>query len=152
MHDNTSRPAVRASLHADHRELDSLLQRLMFAFKTNAGDEIDRLWGEFESRLLAHMEAEEKYLVPCLRRSHPGEIERLLEEHGLLRKKLLEFGTQLELHLTRLEIMRSLASALHAHASHEDRLYEWADSELAGKERSSLFSDIAHLTLSIVHR
>jgi hemerythrin-like domain-containing protein len=67
------------SLKADHRDFLLLFRDLENAVATADQPNLQRTWAEFERRLAGHIDAEEKYLLPCLRRAHPDEV-RLEDE------------------------------------------------------------------------
>jgi len=135
--------AVRVHFLADHRRLEWLLDRLISAFEANERDEIQRSWTDLESSLLVHIDAEEKVLVPALRRRREKEAISILEDHKRIRARLAELGAGIDLHIVRLETARALVQDLRSHAQSEDRIYEWADTELAEADRISLVSAIA---------
>jgi hypothetical protein len=93
--------------------------------------------------LLVHVDAEEKFLIPALRRRREKEAMAILEDHKRIRVRLAELGAGIDLHIVRLETARALVQDLRSHAQHEDRIYQWADSELGESERTSLLSAIA---------
>ena len=149
-HPSESNP-VRVRLLADHRRLNDLLARMVCAVEINGWEELESLWTQFESTLLRRMEAEEDYLVPALLRSHPVEGRKLQDDHRLLRKRLIDLETEVDLHLVRLETTLTLAATLYARALYEQRLYHWAAAELRDPERASLLAAITDTMLAIAH-
>ena len=144
-------PAVtlRQHLLADHRKVESLLEELLVAFQASDRTLTERLWNEFETRLEAHLEAEETTLIPALEKRAPRDARTLIEEHRHIRRRMLELGTALDLHLARFEMARFFVEELKAHASHEDELlYQWADQELSVAERQSFLSRMVNAILS----
>jgi len=98
------------------------------------------VWTEFDARLLAHMDAEERFMIPVLQRANPRAARAILEEHKHFRNRLTELCTEVDLHTIRLHEARSLVGELRAHSAHEDKtLYGLADQELQGPERESVF-------------
>jgi hypothetical protein len=127
-------PSVESSLCAymrwSHRHLDDLHGRLLEAVSVNAPG-LRHLWTELERGLLAHMEAEERFVLPVFARAHAGEAVALLREHGRFREYLLEFGVEIDLHVIRFKRASEFIEALRSHARREDeRLYPWTDKQL----------------------
>jgi hypothetical protein len=114
----------------DHERLDRLFGRLLDALESNAPDVRD-LWTELDDGLLAHMEAEERFMLPSFARIDREEAVALARAHGRIREQLLELGVALDLHCLRLEQARDFIQTLRAHAEREDNLlYRWADARL----------------------
>lgn len=119
-------------LTRSHAELRRLADELLAAMAADARDQVTRLWADFDHGLLAHMEAEERFVLPIFAHVDADEAKALLREHGLLREELLELGVAVDLHLLRYDRSRELAALLEAHATREERLlYRWADEHLA---------------------
>jgi len=128
---------------ASHRHLDQVFSNLLGALEVNAPD-VRELWTELDHGLAAHMEAEERYVLPVFARVDPDEAVALLREHGEIRQQLLELGVAVDLHSIRFEQSRRFIAALRAHADREDRLlYRWADERL---DRSLIAAAHHHLT------
>lgn len=135
---------IRDQFLADHERLEVLFDRLLSAFEANDRDGMARLWTEFESGLLAHMETEEAHLIPHLQRASPRNARILVQEHRHIRTRLTELGVALDLHTIRLDTARSFVDELRAHARNEDRLlYQWAEERLDQTERISLLDAFA---------
>src|SRR5579863_339909 len=75
-----------------HDYLRNLLGRVLAAMESNAQDDVRELWNELDHGLLAHMEAEERYVLPVFAHVDHEEARALLREHGLLREQLLQLG------------------------------------------------------------
>jgi hemerythrin superfamily protein len=127
----------------DHRRLELLFEELLSAFEENDREGVATTWSEFDRRLLAHMNAEERYLIPSLFRVDPRAARTILEEHRHLRARLTELGAGVDLHVVRLEAARGFVDELRAHARNEDRLlYRWADEHVAEADRKSLLKEL----------
>lgn len=123
---------ARAKLAKDHEELDALLERLAEDVEAPGKGELETTWAALESRLLRHLDAEERFLLPLVEASHPLEVQLTLDEHALIRKQLAELGVAIELHCARKPQITELIRFLRAHAKHEDEaLYQ-----LAGEKAS----------------
>jgi hemerythrin superfamily protein len=131
--------AIRDRMIADHERLESLLQAVLEAFEANDRERVAATWSEFDKTLLAHMNVEEKYLVPLLLKTKQRAAFAILREHGMIRDRLLELGAGVDLHIVKLDMVRTFIDELRAHARHEDRvLYSWADEHMGDAGRTSL--------------
>jgi hypothetical protein len=128
-HDMTESPGtdrVHSPLYVfmtrSHRDLRDLLTRLLAAMEANARDDVRSLWTELDHGLLAHMEAEERFVLPTFAHVDREEARALLREHGVLRDELLKLGIAVDLHYARYEWSREFAVVLERHAEREERL------------------------------
>jgi hypothetical protein len=133
-------PDFFAFLHGSHRHLEEAGKRLVEAVSVDARDETIALWRELESQLLAHLEAEERYVLPAFARADREEAMTLLRQHGQIRERLLELGIAVELHHLRMHMLDDFILVLRAHAAREERLmYAWAaallDDKISGPVR-----------------
>lgn len=142
--------SVQARFVTDHRRIEALLEQLQAAFEANDREDIQRLWGEFESSLLVHLEAEEHFLVPSLLRLRAREARTILAEHKHIRARLTELGAGIELHIVRLDAARTFIEDLRAHARREEALYQWADAHLTEHERVSLIRALVRVVRAAV--
>lgn len=118
---------IAARLTKDHQELDALLRRLAEDTSAPVPGALETTWGLFEGRLIRHMEAEERFLLPLLEASDAAEVARIRREHVQIRDALTELGIAVELHTAREPQIQQLAQLLDAHAKHEnDALYRLA--------------------------
>ena len=126
---------------ADHRRLETLLERLLAAFEANDREDIAKLWTAFEAGLLTHLEAEEKHLLPALQKASERDARVLIQEHRHIRTRLEELGVGIDLHIVRLTVARDFIHELRAHAKNEDRmLYKWSDAHLDEPERAAVIT------------
>lgn len=122
---------LRGELIRDHERLDQLFGDLRSAFDADAREDAARLWGELDRGLSAHMEFEERHVLPAFRAVDSAEVDGLLREHDLIRRRLTELGIGVDLHVVRAEIVADFIALLRAHAQREDALlYRWAEREL----------------------
>lgn len=118
---------VQSRLDQDHRELSQLLWRLSQDARDPSGLELQATWRELEQRLLAHLDAEEQYLLPLVEASHPFQSECTRREHDEIRRLVAELGVAVELHTVREPAISDLVRTLDEHAEREDRtLYRFA--------------------------
>jgi hypothetical protein len=107
-------------LSQDHQQLAALLECLSQAAEASDRETLVATWAELETRLICHMEAEERYLLPLVEASHPAEVTRTLAEHAQIRDRIAELGLAVELHAVRSSDIRALIELLQAHSKHED--------------------------------
>lgn len=130
---------IRDTLHADHARLDRLFGELVDTVEGADPPTVQQMWSRFESGLLAHFDAEERYILPLLERDHAAEVRGIEEEHDRIRRLVAELGVRADLHTLRKSVVDELVATLHAHAEREDRtLYPLADATLDEETRSKL--------------
>jgi hemerythrin-like domain-containing protein len=145
--DTTRSEGIRERFLADHREIEKLLERVLAICEDDDREDVAAIWTEFDARLLAHMEAEERYLIPLLHRTNPRACRAILEEHKHFRARLTVLCTEVDLHTIRVHEARAFIDELRAHSAHEDRtLYTLADRELEPAARESLFRALLNRT------
>jgi hypothetical protein len=113
--------AVRARLAADHRVLDDLISRLVHDVDAASHRHLQTAWCDFEHRLLAHLDVEDRLLLPLLQVSHRVEVARSRAEHFRIRALMSALGSAIELRTVSQSAVKALAHLLHAHTAHEDR-------------------------------
>ena len=115
-----------------HQHLRDQVTRLLAALQADARADATALWNEFEHKLLDHMEAEERFVLPAFAHVDYGEAAAVLRDHGLIRESLLELGIAVDLHYIRFERSQSFIDLLFRHAEREESLlYRWADDRLS---------------------
>ncbi|MEO8796348.1 MAG: hemerythrin domain-containing protein [Polyangiaceae bacterium] len=134
-----SSTTLRYHFLADHRRLEHLFDRLVCAMEADAREDIEALWGELEQRLLGHMEIEDKFLLPGLATMQPETAADLRKDHLRFRTRLMELDEAVDLHLARLDVVRSFLDELRTHARREDELlYSWAEQHLSEERKAGL--------------
>lgn len=151
--------SIRAKLAKDHEELDALLRRLAEDIESPSKGELQATWAAFETRLIRHLEAEERFLLPLLEASNPAEVARTRAEHALIRDAIAELGIAVELHSAREPNITELIGFLRQHAKHEDEaLYQLAGEVASVSVEHSIFETLkstvrsAARELSLSHR
>lgn len=130
--------SLHALLTADHERLDHLLQELSDAAEGADQPTLREVWSRFEGGLLAHLDAEEEYLLPVLEPSEPEMVRQVRDEHAAIRHLVSELGVTTDLHMLRKEVADNLVRSLRDHAAYEDRtLYHRADDVLSDDNRAS---------------
>lgn len=138
-----SRHDIRSTLRADHERLEFLLNEVISAFTENDRELLAEVWTRFDAALLAHLELEEKHMIPELLQENARAARSILEEHRHIRGRLAELGAQVDLHMIRLGTARAFIDELRAHARHEDtQLYGWADEHLADKDQRAIMQSV----------
>ncbi len=108
-----------------------MLASILELVHVNLHPELDEHWTVFEDGVLAHLDAEEMFILPELSRHDSPRANQIRAEHAAIRALLAEIGIGLELHLVREEQMQELATFLRRHAAAEEvDFYKWADKEL----------------------
>jgi hemerythrin superfamily protein len=103
----------------------------MTAVTADDRTEMLALWPQIESKLLAHLEAEERFVLPAFARTDRKEALELMREHGKIRELLLELGVSIELHYARMAPFQLFIAMLREHAQREETLmYRWASTML----------------------
>jgi hypothetical protein len=110
---------VAAKLSQDHEQLDALLAQLAQEAEACDRDALLATWAVLEGRLIRHMEAEERYLLPLVEAQSPAEVALTRAEHARIRDLLCELGVAVELHTVRETDVRKLIELLQAHAKRE---------------------------------
>ena len=147
---------IQQRLDQDHRELDALLWRLSEdACAPNSGA-LEATWDDLERRLLAHLEAEEQYLLPLVEARHPAQVECTRSEHEQIRRLVSELGIAIELHAARQPAISELIRVLHEHAEREDRtLYRFAGEKASAAVQRrivTMLKEAAHLAIATANK
>ncbi len=125
------RSNFRDLLVDDHERLDVMLASILELARGDSQAELIGVWGVYEDALLAHLDAEEMFLLPGLVEHDPVLGAGIGEDHAKIRSFLADVGVGLELHIVREERMLELARFLRAHAKLEEQpLYLWANQAL----------------------
>ena len=111
---------VGTRLSQDHQELAALLERLSQAAEGSDRQALSATWAELEPRVIRHMEAEERYLLPLVEADHPAQAKRTLLEHAQIRDLIAELGVAVELHAVRSSDIQALIELLRGHSKRED--------------------------------
>jgi len=126
----SSTHSLQAFMTASHRSLARQFDQLLAAMEANAPD-VRELWNGLDRDLRAHMEAEERFVLPAFAKVDADEARALVRNHGLFREMLLELGVAVDLHCIREELSRPFIDLLRDHAAREDALlYRWAETRL----------------------
>ena len=86
---------IRTRLVEDHEMLDALLAQLAREAEDSDRQALQATWSELEKRLIAHLDAEEQYLLPLIEADNPVEVARTRREHGEIRDLIASSGSRL---------------------------------------------------------
>ena len=143
-HHSIDPEALRERLVQEHLRLESLFHAVLTAFDADDSEGVTANWTLFNAQITAHMDAEERLLLPRLALENPEAAHALHDEHELIRSRLLELDVGVDLHLVRCNAARAFIDELRAHARHEDEmLYDWADRHLTAEERHVVSESLA---------
>ena len=135
--------SIRDRLTADHLRLDALFDDVLKRLALDDRDETRTAWNDFEKGLLAHLEVEEKFILPKFGKDHELEASVIRREHDGFRKKLAELGVMVDLHAIRMNVANDFVRALREHARREDSLmYRWAQENLASEARAEMLNGL----------
>ena len=127
----TDEHSYRELLSHDHRRLDALFSDVLVRLGRDDREETAAAWNDFSVGLLAHLELEEREILPAFAAAHAEEARAILDEHAAFRAKLSDLDVAVDLHFIREDVARDFTEALRAHARREDALmYAWADEHL----------------------
>jgi hemerythrin-like domain-containing protein len=131
--------SIRDRLTADHLRLDALFDDVLRRLALDDRDETRAAWNDFEKGLLAHLEVEEKFILPVFSVDHDVEARGIRAEHEAFRATLAKLGVMVDLHAIRMDVATGFVRALRDHARREDALmYRWAEENLAGETRAAV--------------
>jgi len=118
---------VAAKLEQDHQQITRGLARLMDFEKASDDALVRDEWDALEARVLAHLDAEEMFLLPGFRRDRPEDAAAVLDQHAVIRRLLGEMGIAVDLHLLQSEKLAEFRDVLASHVDSERQsLYVWA--------------------------
>ncbi len=110
-----------------HRQLERAVREIEREAHDDDLSALRDAWTLFERELAAHLDTEERELLPRFAEEHPDEARALVAEHGELRRLAAELGVGVDLHCLRATAADQLIDRLRAHARREDALlYPWA--------------------------
>ena len=131
-------------LLADHERLERLFSDLLNAAEGADQPTLQRVWTEFESGLLAHLDAEEQYLLPHFEKTDPDVAGTVRADHERIRKAIAGLGVSTDLHLLRLDVAEELIRTLREHAALETRsLYAWAERSVEEEDKAVILEALA---------
>jgi hypothetical protein len=118
-------------LPRDHQRIDAMLTSILELVHVDRRPQLAEQWSAFEDAVLAHLDAEEMFMLPELSHHDPVRAGEIHDQHLTIRRLLAEVGIGIDLHVVREAQLERLASFLREHATSEERdFYRWADETL----------------------
>jgi hemerythrin superfamily protein len=128
LHRSAPMTTITETLRHDHERLEELFAELANAVDGADPATIQRVWSQFEQALMAHLEAEERHLMPAVEKRHPDDVRRTRGEHESIRRLVQELGVRADIHTLRKEVADQLITTLREHAKREEKtIYLWGD-------------------------
>jgi nucleotide-binding universal stress UspA family protein len=122
------RPA--ATMRREHARLEEIYAALLAAYREGDWADVRTQWGIFEPALRAHLDMEERDILPAFRAVDADEADAIALEHIELRRLLDTLGVLVELHAVPERDVEALLERLAAHGAREEfLLYPWLDEE-----------------------
>lgn len=123
-----------AALQEDHAKLEERCRALLEEMRAGEAPSRSAEWTRFEEALVAHFEAEEKYLLPAFAAERPDEAEWIRRDHARIRSLVNRLGVGIDLHTVRERTVRELVQSLREHAEREEASF-YATAERMADER-----------------
>jgi len=145
-------PNPRVLLETDHTHLDKMLTMVAQSVRDDDLVDAEARWNELETAVLAHLDAEEMFVIPLLRAVNEGEARAILGEHAEIRHTLGDIGIAFELHTVRADAIDTFCARLRAHAAHEEVLmYKQVAADLPVSNARALVTRLRGQTLVRPH-
>lgn len=139
----TTEEAIRRVLADHHREIEAACKQLVAYTLADDPAALIAEYRRFERAVRDHIEAEQATLTAYAERE-PDDARRLVDDHEVLRRLLLQLGVEVELHAIRAEQVAELVEFLHDHAAREERgLYPWIAAHGSPAHQRRLFRRIS---------
>jgi hypothetical protein len=131
------------ALAQDHADIARRLEDLLASARSDDREALAEAFAQAEDGLLAHMNAEELYVLPAFVVVDAKEAEALRAEHARMREELGKLGIAVQLHVIRKEQVDALVATVREHASREGKLmYRWIDTSLPPENLRALVARI----------
>lgn len=109
-----------AALRADHDELEKRAANVLESIEAGSRSEISEAIAVMRASILAHLDGEERELLPGYLLHAPADAYRIIDEHVAIRKALDELDIATDLHFLRANVVKQLLERLRAHAAREN--------------------------------
>lgn len=117
-----------AAMRFDHERLEIGARHLLECVLFGRADVVERAFSRFCGEMLAHVEAERRYLLPAFEKEKPAEAKLIHDDHALIRALLATIAEQIARRSTSPDTIRRLIEALKANGAREiAELYPWAE-------------------------
>lgn len=125
--DATEHVQAARELRADHDALETRAAHVLDSIISGTRSEISDATALMRSSILAHLDGEERELIPAYMTEQPADARLILQEHAAIRKSLDELDIATDLHFLRANVVKELLTRLRAHAARENKgLYRFA--------------------------
>lgn len=117
-----------AAMRFDHERLEIGARHLLECVLFGRADVVERAFSRFCGEMLAHMEAERRFLLPAFEREKPQEAKLIHDDHALIRALLVTIAEQIARRATSPDTIRKLIEAVKTNGQRETGdLYPWAE-------------------------
>lgn len=124
-----------AAMRFDHERLEIGARHLLECVLFGRADVVERAFSRFCVEMLAHMEAEQKYLLPVFERERPEAAKAIHDDHALIRALLATIAQQIARRAATPDVIRKLVEALGGNGKREvGELYPWAESGVKAED------------------
>jgi uncharacterized protein (TIGR02284 family) len=142
-----------ARLESDHAAVAASLARLADFVQADDEPLAREEWNELEARVLAHLNAEEMFLLPGFERDQAVSARTIRLDHERIREMLGEMAIAVDLHILRPDSVHALSEVLTTHVGLETRtLYPWAKMRAEGNALGALIRRIGAPPRDETHR
>lgn len=117
-----------AAMRFDHERLEIGARHLLECVLFGRADVVERAFNRFCIEMLAHLEAEQQYILPAFAKEHPETAKLIQDDHALVRALLATVAEQIARRGTTPDTIRTLVEALGVNGEREiAELYPWAE-------------------------
>jgi len=117
-----------AAMRFDHERLEIGARHLLECVLFGRADVVELAFIRFRSEMLAHLEAERRYMLPAFEAERPASAKLIQDDHVLIRALLATIGEQIARRSVMPAIVRKLVEALKLNGEREiGELYPWAE-------------------------
>lgn len=117
-----------AAMRFDHERLEIGARHLLECVLFGRADVVEAAFSRFCAEMLAHIEAEQNYMLPEFAKEHAEEAKLIIEEHALVRALLATITEQIARRAAHPDTIRKLIEAVRANGTREQKsLYPWAE-------------------------
>ncbi|MFO0618897.1 MAG: hypothetical protein U0414_40285 [Polyangiaceae bacterium] len=114
---------ARAHLAGGHEQLERLIEQIL-EIRRSDGAQLRSLWMPFAAILAAHLDEEDRHMVPALLQVEPREARGLVLEHRHLRTRLAQLDSAFSLATLAPFALRAFAEEVLAHHRREQTLLD----------------------------
>lgn len=117
-----------AAMRFDHERLEIGARHLLECVLFGRADVVERAFSRFCREMLAHLEAEQQYMLPAFEREKPEAAKLVRDDHAAIRSLLATIAEQIARRTLAPDTVRKLIEALRVNGAREIAdLYPWAE-------------------------